>query len=68
MKILLVIGVIGIAMLLLCVGVIFRKDHSFRSQHIHANRRMKEDGIHCSTAQDREMRRTNPSKIDINTL
>ena len=52
-----------VAMALLSVGVIFRKDHSFRSQHIHQNKRMKEDGIHCSTAQDKEMRRESKNKV-----
>ncbi len=57
-----------VAMALLSVGVIFRKDHSFRSQHIHQNKRMKEDGIHCSTAQDKEMRRERKNKIAETTL
>jgi len=39
-------------MLLLSVGVIFRKDHSFRSQHIHQNERMKKDKIHCAISED----------------
>lgn len=55
-------------MLLLSVGVIFRKDHSFRSQHIHENERMREDHIHCSTAQDKELRRKNKNQIDIKNL
>ena len=46
--ILLAIGVLALAMILLSIGVILRKDHSFRSQHIHQNKRMKEDGIHCA--------------------
>ena len=57
-----------VAMALLSVGVIFRKDHSFRSQHIHQNKRMKEDGIHCSTAQDKEMRRERKNKVADATL
>lgn len=57
-----------VAMALLSVGVIFRKDHSFRSQHIHQNKRMKEDGIHCSTAQDKEMRRERKNKVANATL
>jgi len=64
-SLLIVIGLVGAAMLLLSVGVIFRKDHSFRSQHIHQNQRMKEDGIHCSTAQDKEMRRKAEKKMRI---
>ena len=61
----LTIGVVLVAVLLLSVGVIFRKDHSFRSQHIHENERMRKDDIHCATAEDRAMRRTNKRKIDI---
>lgn len=57
-----------VAMALLSVGVIFRKDHSFRSQHIHQNKRMKQDGIHCSTAQDKEMRRERKNKVAEATL
>jgi len=57
MSILIVIGLVGAAMLLLSVGVIFRKDHSFRSQHIHQNERMKKDKIHCAISEDALMRR-----------
>ena len=57
MKIFIIIGLVGAAMILLSVGVIFRKDHSFRSQHIAENERMKEDGIHCAASQDREARK-----------
>jgi hypothetical protein len=53
MQILITIGIVAAAMLLLSVGVIFRKDHSFRSQHIHQNERMKRDGIQCIKAQDK---------------
>ena len=63
-----VIAVVAVAMLLLSVGVILRKDHSFRSQHIHQNERMKKDGIHCALSEDKLMRRKskktkNDSKI-----
>lgn len=67
-QILLVIGAIAVAMGLLCVGVILRKDHSFRSQHVHENPRMKQDGIKCATAQDGELRRTKSSKINVKKL
>lgn len=29
---------------------------------------MREDGIHCATSQDREARRINENKIDVNQL
>ena len=64
-EILLVIGLLLAAVLLLSVGVIFRKDHSFRSQHVHENPRMRENNIHCATVQDREARRKRKTKIEI---
>ena len=62
--ILVVIGFVAVAMVLLSVGVIFRKDHSFRSQHIHENARMKRDKIHCAVAEDKLARRKRKWKID----
>ena len=52
----LTIVVVLVAVLLMSVGVIFRKDHTFRSQHIHENERMRKDGIHCATAEDKAAR------------
>ena len=52
MGILTVILLVAAAVVLLSVGVILRKDHSFRSQHIHQNERMKKDGIHCAISED----------------
>ena len=63
-SIVITIVAVGVGMALLCVGVIFRKDHSFRSQHIGENERMKQDGIHCATSQDRQERRRSKLKID----
>lgn len=67
-KILIAIVLLVVAIGLLCVGVVFRKDHSFRSQHIHANRRMQKDGITCITTQDHVARRTKKHKIDIKKI
>ena len=52
-------------MLLLSVGVIFRNDHSFRSQHIHENARMKQDKIHCATSMDKEAQQKAAKKIKL---
>ena len=57
-----------VAAVLLCVGILLRKDHSFRSQHIAENERMKESKIHCATSQDREAQRDNTRKIDVKQL
>ena len=56
-EIIIAIIAVAIAILLLSVGVIFRKDHTFRSEHISQNKRMRQDGIHCATSQDREARK-----------
>ena len=63
-----VIAILLLAFLLMAIGVILRKDHSFRSQHISENERMKYDGIHCATSQDREQRRNNKRKINTKNL
>jgi hypothetical protein len=44
-------------MVFFCVKLIFRKNGSFSSQHIHDSQAMKDRGIHCVMDQDREMRR-----------
>ncbi len=38
------------------VKVLFRKNGTFSSQHIHDSEAMRERGIHCVIDQDREMR------------
>ena len=48
--------IIAIAMVLLLVKVILKKDGRFSSQHIHDSEAMKEKGIHCVIDQDREAR------------
>ena len=57
------VGAVAIGMALLCVGVIFRKDHSFRSQHIHQNERMRKDKIHCALSEDKIARKERKLKI-----
>lgn len=44
-------------MCLLCVKVLFKKDGTFSSQHIHDSEAMKQKGIHCVLDQDREARK-----------
>ena len=49
--------IIAIAMVFLCIKLVFRKNGTFSSQHIHDSKAMREKGIHCVMDQDREMRR-----------
>lgn len=48
--------IIAIAVMLLSVKVIFKKNGSFTSQHIHDSVAMRDRGIHCVIDQDREQR------------
>ena len=67
-KMVLVIAALVLAMVLLCVRIILKKDGKFSSQHISENKRMREDGIHCATSQDREARRNKTTKIDVRQM
>ena len=64
----LVIAALVLAIVLLCVRIILKKDGKFSSQHISENKRMREDGIHCATSQDREARRNKTTKIDVRQM
>ena len=68
MEIFWAIGFVLAAVLLLSVGVIFRKDKQFRSQHISENKRMREKGIHCAVSQDREAKRADSRKLKVESL
>lgn len=48
--------IIAVAMALLLVKVLWKKDGRFSSQHIHDSEAMSERGIHCVIDQDREAR------------
>ena len=66
--ILVAVGAVLIAVLLLSVGVIFRKDKQFRSQHISENKRMREKGIRCVVSQDREAKNVERGKLNVENL
>ena len=61
---LLVVLIIAIAMILLCVKLIFQRDGKFSSMHIHDSEAMRERGIHCVIDQDCEMRTKSRFAID----
>ena len=54
---LITLALIIVAMVLLSVRVIFKKNGKFSSQHIHDSKAMKDRGIHCVMDQDREARK-----------
>ena len=49
--------IIAIGMAFFLVRVLFVKNGTFKSQHIHDSEAMRQKGIHCVMDQDREMRR-----------
>lgn len=51
--------IITIAIVLLSIRIIFKKGGTFKSQHIHDNKYLREKGIHCVIDQDKEARKTN---------
>lgn len=67
-EILITIGMVALAMVLLSVRVILKKNGRFSSQHISQNKRMRERGIHCATSQDHEAKQESPNKINVNEL
>ena len=57
--VLLTVLIIAIAMALLCVKVLLKKNGRFSSQHVHDNPGLRKQGIHCVMDQDREARQRN---------
>lgn len=49
--------IIAIAIALLSVKLIFTKNGSFSSQHIHDSEALREKGIHCVMDQDKAARK-----------
>ncbi len=56
---LLTLGLVAIAMVLLSVKVLLRRNGKFSSQHVHDNPGLRKQGIHCVIDQDREARKKN---------
>lgn len=55
--------IIAIAVALLSVKVLFRKNGRFSSQHVHDNPALRKMGIHCVIDQDREARDGRKARI-----
>lgn len=65
---LLTLVVVLLAVILLSIKMILRKNGRFSSIHISDSKAMRERGIHCATSQDREIRRKSNKKIDVKQL
>ena len=61
---LLCLGIIAVSMFFLCIGVLFNRRHTFRSQHIGHSKAMRDRGINCAQSMDAIMRKENPYKVN----
>ncbi|MGN0232806.1 MAG: hypothetical protein ACI4B5_00090 [Bacteroidaceae bacterium] len=57
------LGFVAVAMLLLCVRVVFLPNGRFRSFHVGESGEMRKRGIHCVQSMDRMERRPNPHAL-----
>ena len=65
---LLIIALVGLAVILLSIRVIVKKNGRFSSQHISQNKRMRERGIHCAVTQDREAKKYAAKKLNVKEM
>lgn len=47
---------VGIALVLLCIRIIIKKNGKFSSQHIGQNKALKAKGVSCAQSQDKQER------------
>ena len=65
-KIFLIVALLlGIAIALLAINIILRKNGTFRSQDIGASKAMRDRGIHCYRTQDKLEQRSKSSIKDM---
>ena len=50
---LLILSVVEVAVLLLCIRILLKRNGTFHSQHIGQSKAMRDRGIHCAQATDR---------------
>ncbi|MBQ2322034.1 MAG: hypothetical protein II375_05690 [Bacteroidales bacterium] len=60
-----VAALLAVALALLAINIIIRKDGTFRSEDVGANKAMRQRGIHCYRAQDKIEQRDRSSINDM---
>lgn len=66
--IIIVIGLLAMAIVLMCVRILLRKDGTFSSQDVGQSKAMRQRGIGCTRSQDRQRFAKNARKMNINEL
>jgi len=64
MSILAAIIAVGLAIALMCVRIILKKNGTFHSQDVGQSKAMRERGVGCTRSQDRQAQRGNPLRIN----
>lgn len=57
------LGIVAVAMLLLCIRVVLLPGGRFRSFHVGESKEMRKRGIHCVQSMDRMERKPNPHAL-----
>ena len=64
MSILFAVAAVGIAIALMCVRIIVKKNGTFHSEDVGQSKAMRERGVGCTRSQDRQAQRGNPLRIN----
>lgn len=62
---LIVAALLAVALALLAINIILRKNGTFRSEDVGVNKAMQQRGIHCYRAQDKIEQRDKSSIMDM---
>ena len=65
---LIILALLSIAVGLMCVRIIFKRDGKFSSQHIGESKAMRERGITCATSTDRRERKAALKRMNVKEL
>lgn len=65
---LIILGIVAMAMVLLSIRVILKKDGRFSSQHLSQSPAMRERGIGCVQSEDWKERQKDAKKLNVKQL
>ena len=64
MSLLAAVVAVGIAIALMCVRIILKKNGTFHSEDVGQSKAMRERGVGCTRSQDRQAQRGNPLRLN----
>ncbi len=57
------VALLAVSMILMCINILLKKNGRFRSQHVGANKAMRDNKVGCVQSQDFQMRLDNPRAV-----